>query len=190
MASPTPSVSDTFHCIGRVCAIDESLATSGVERQADMKMSSKTSWSEIHRRANAAEDVLEAMTADADNMEIARAVADYLLVKRPPHHLSIFHDVRPSTPKRIARIRKDFPNYQGQPHGPCPLHYDWRHKNTVGISTRDESVARQWIIDAMLLGYGVFRHIVKHSGGSGQGSIAAIRSRIADRRNTEGADSK
>jgi hypothetical protein len=141
-------------------------------------MSSKPSWSDIHRRANAAEDVLEAMAADASDMEIAQAVADYLLAKRPPHHLSIMHDVRPSTPKRIARLRKDFPNFQGQPHGPCPLHYDWHRKNMVGISTRDESVARQWIIDAMLLGYGVYRHIVKHSWGGGQGSITAIRSRL------------
>ena len=100
-------------------------------------MGSKTTpINELCRRANAAEDALEVMTPDADDIEIARAVADYLLAKRPPHHLSIFHDVRPSAPKRVARIRKDFPNYQGQPHGPCPLHYDWQRKNMVGISTR------------------------------------------------------
>lgn len=153
-------------------------------------MSSKRTMlmSELCRRANVAEDVLEAMTPDATDMEIARAVADYLLANRPPHHLSIFHDVCPSTPKRIARIRKDFPNYQGQPHGPCPLHYDWRHKNTVGISTRDEPIARQWIIDAMLLGYGVYRHISKNSWGGGQGSIASIRSRHNQRVTQENKD--
>ena len=107
---------------------------------------------ELCRRSNAAEDALEALTSDATDMEIAQAVAEHLLANRPPHHLSIFHDVRPSTPKRVARIRKDFPNYQGEQHGPCPLHYDWSYKNSVGISTRDKSVARQWIIDAMLLG--------------------------------------
>jgi hypothetical protein len=85
-------------------------------------MSSKLSWSKIHRLANAAEDALEAMTPDASDLEVARAVADYLLAKRPPHHLSIFHDVRPSTPKRFARIQKQF-NYQPrQPCGPCALH--------------------------------------------------------------------
>ena len=140
-------------------------------------MSNKPSWSEIHRRANAAEDALEALAADTSDLEIAQAVADYLLAARPPHHLSIVHDVRPSTPKRVARARKHFPDYQGQPYGPCPPHYDWRHKNTAGISTRDESVARQWIIDAMLLGYGVYRRFTKKSGEGGQGSIAAIRSR-------------
>ena len=139
------------------------------------------SMNELCRRANAAEDALDAMTSDASDMEIAQAVADYLLANRPPHHLSIFHDVRPSAEKQIARVRKHFPNYQpSQPHGPCPLHYDWRRKNTVGISTRDESMARQWIIDAMLLGYAVYRHILKNSWGAGQGSIADIRARMKE----------
>jgi hypothetical protein len=47
----------------------------------------------------------------------------------------------------------------------------------VGISTRDETAARQWIVDAMLLGYAVFRCFSKNSWGSGRGSIADIRSR-------------
>jgi hypothetical protein len=35
----------------------------------------------------------------------------------------------------------------------CPLRYDWYERNVVGIRTTDREVARQWVIDAMRLGY-------------------------------------
>jgi hypothetical protein len=68
-------------------------------------------------------------------------------------------------------------------HGPNDnkwrtLTYDWKIKNSVGVSAHDREHARHWIIDAMLAGYCVFRGWNKRGGGGyGQGSIADIRRR-------------
>ena len=114
----------------------------------------------MRNEQRAAEDAVAAINPDDSDEAIAQIVAEYLLTaQRPPYRFSIFHDVRPRTQR-----------------GPCPLPFDWRHKNTVGITTRDREHARQWTIDAMLAGYGVFRGFPGHGGsGFGQGSIAHIR---------------
>jgi hypothetical protein len=135
-------------------------------------------WEEHFRRQQVAEDALEAIDLDAGDKEIALAMTGYLLtMRRPPYRLSIMHDVRPSTEKRIARIKKQNPNYEPVDHvGPCPLDYTWQHKNTVGITTLDEYIAEQWIIKALMLGYApwrCFRGI--RSGGAGPGTLASFR---------------
>ena len=130
--------------------------------------------------SNAAEDALAAISPDASDATIAGIVADYLLTRYSTRyfHLSIIHDVRPSAPVRLARLRKHFPDYQPhEPMGPCPLPYDWTRKNMVGISTRDRERAREWIIAATLAGYCVFRGFSRDSWSSGAGSIARIRER-------------
>lgn len=70
-----------------------------------------------------------------------------------------------------------FPNYTPETFGPSPVPYDWRHKNTIGITTKDRERARRWIIDAMLTGYGVVRLSSRHGAGGGNGSIEQIRKR-------------
>jgi len=109
----------------------------------------------------AAEKAMHDLDPNDSDQEIARIVANYLqLPMRHSHayHLKIIHDVRPSTVRRLEKIRKTWPSYEpADPTGPCPVVFDWQNKNTVGISTRDRERARQWIVDAMLAGYGVFR---------------------------------
>ena len=130
----------------------------------------------------AAEDAMQEVDPNASDETIANILADYLTVgnwgRSRAFHLSIFHDVRPSSLARMDRLRKLDPGYR--PHdriGPCPLPYDWTRTNIVGISTGDRERARQWIIEAALAGYSVFRHIGRHGGGFGQGSIKHIRTR-------------
>jgi hypothetical protein len=126
----------------------------------------------------AAEDAMENVNPDASDQAIAEILANYLLRWRPSHRrtyrLSIFHDVHPSA---LRRWQKLYPDRRPSDVGPCPLPYDWIHKNTVGIATRDRALARQWIIDAALAGYAVFRHLGAQYGGFGQGSIEDIRNR-------------
>jgi hypothetical protein len=135
---------------------------------------------------------VEAIDPDASDEAIAATVADYLLTMypAPTYYLSVFHDARPSTARRIERLRKQLrqPNYQpGQPFGDCPLPFDWQHKNIVGISTRDRARARQWCINAMLAGYGVFSSHTRGGSGAGQGTLAQIRHRIRQQWSTERA---
>jgi hypothetical protein len=77
------------------------------------------------------EDRYEALKhSDSDEM-IAEVCADYLLASgRRRFNLGIMHDMR----KRSTQ-------------GPCPLPFDWRYKNTVGIITRDYKLVRCKSID-------------------------------------------
>lgn len=134
--------------------------------------------------ANAAEKAKWNVDPNASDEAIADIVANYLLSRfstRSFFHLSIFHDVRPSTAVRLARVQKRNPHYAVEPPGPCPLAYDWSYKNMVGISTRDCAHAREWIIAATLAGYGVFRSPRRNDSGIGAGSLTDIRKRAADR---------
>ena len=98
-------------------------------------------------REDAAFQRMDRLSVDASDLEIAEAMAEYYLTAYPDtkaHYkgrisLSKLHDVR---------LRSTAP--------PCPIEYDWRRKNTVGITTTDEGRARDWAIRAMLLGYAVF----------------------------------
>jgi hypothetical protein len=116
---------------------------------------------------------------DASDEEIADKVADYLVTMFPrskTYHLSVSHDVRPDAVRQLERMRKRYPTYQHDGHiGPCPLHYDWAVRNIVGITTRDQTEARQWAIEAMLAGYAVFRRPTRAGAGYGRGSIANLR---------------
>lgn len=133
----------------------------------------------------AAEDALEAIDAHTSDEAIAGIVADYYLIARPwGIQFAILHDVRPSTPARLATQRRlsrrpDF--MPSTPFGPCPVPYTWHRKNMVGIRLRGPSrmthnAARQWIIDAMLAGYAVFYSMGAQYSSAGQGTIAEIRS--------------
>jgi hypothetical protein len=125
-------------------------------------------------------DRMDAINADASDEVIAATVADCLLWEKPPYYLLILHDARPSAPREIERWRKIVPNYEPPyPIGPCPLPYDWKYKNCVGIDTRDRNRAHRWIIDAMIAGYGVTRGYSPRGrgGGSGYGSLAETRER-------------
>jgi hypothetical protein len=130
------------------------------------------------RAIKAADDAMDNVDPDASDETIAGITADYFLIGFTTRHLSILHDVRPSTQRTIERIRKRFeqPDYQpADPTGPCPLPYDWTRKNAVGISTKDRERARQWCIDAMLAGYDVHHRSSKTSASFGRGTIAQIR---------------
>jgi len=123
-------------------------------------------------------DRRDAIDPDRDSDEvIAAIIADCLLWSKPPYYLSILHDVRVRRDRSEERMRRITPYIPPYPIGPCSLPYDWKYKNTVGIDTRDRVRARQWIIDAMLAGYGVC-HIYSpkgRGGGSGYGPLAEIR---------------
>jgi hypothetical protein len=129
-------------------------------------------------------DRLERITDDDSDDTVAELIADRLLSEYRSssrnYHLHINHDVRPRT--RSLRhhertMRGWWPDWKPQtPIGPCPLPYDWQHKSLVGISTKDREVARQWIIDAAMLGYAVFRSWKRRwASGGGLGSIADVR---------------
>jgi hypothetical protein len=118
---------------------------------------------------------------DVDDNALAAIMADYLTEGRwSPHgknyYLSITHDVRSSALNAIAARRKYDPDFEpNYPVGPCPLHYDWQYSNTVGIKTKDSRVAKQWAIEAILLGYSV--HWGERIGGvtTGVGTLAHVR---------------
>jgi len=124
---------------------------------------------EALKREDVAIERMDRLSVDASDLEIAEAFAEYYLAVLPYAKakargrvsLSIFHDVG---------VRSTDP--------PCPIEYDWRHKNTVGITTADEARAMDWAVRAMMLGYGVFRHWGSRykGGGGGQGSIKWWRS--------------
>ena len=135
----------------------------------------KSYWQEEERTAMA----LSRADADAADATLAELVVDYMVARKPPYCLSIFHDVRPSTLRRIERIRKMRPDWQPSPArgtaaGPCPLPYDRHYKNTVW--NREE--ARSWGIQALLLGYALFhsRKLGCWIAG-GQGTLAEFRER-------------
>ena len=138
-------------------------------------------WLARARAADAAMYDLD--PTDMSDAALAQCVAEYFVTRGPPpHRLFILHDVRPSAERNIARARKQFPNYQpADPIGPCPLDYDWTRKNLVGIRGEEDRAVR-WIVEAMLLGYAVFRCFGGiRSGGSGWGTLAQIRARHRER---------
>jgi hypothetical protein len=109
------------------------------------------------------------------DLQIAEAITDDLiaaaLLQRPTIRLAIFHDAR----KRG--------NEYSEHKGPCPLPYDWKFKNAVGIKTKDREVARDWCMKALLLGYAVFQcWLPTGCGGGGMGTVAEHRKRLRERR--------
>jgi hypothetical protein len=132
----------------------------------------------------ATEEALASIIPDDSDEVIAQIVANYLLMsRRPPFVLSIFHDVRPSSIRRVEKWKQIRPDYEpANPVGPCPVPVDWHYKNLVGITTRDYARAEHWIIEAMLLGYGVFRGRSRHGTAGGQGSLTQIRTRLRNSR--------
>jgi len=129
-----------------------------------------------------AENALDDLNPDTDDRLIAEHIADCLLalfVARQ-RRLGPCDDVQPpSDNERAYALRIDL----RQRRGPCPLPYDWHQTNFVGISTDDHARAKEWIIEAQMRGYAVFRtwH-TKDGGGSGKGTIADWRSRQHERR--------
>ena len=116
-----------------------------------------------------------------DDATLAGVVADDLTAGRgPPHYLSIFHDVRSSTPRRMAKL-EIYPDHSGgYKFGPRPLRYDWSRKNLVGIKETDTETAKQWAIEALLLGYSAFVGRSKRDSG-GRPGHAVIRTKAQAR---------
>jgi hypothetical protein len=114
-----------------------------------------------------ASDALTSIDPDASDNVIAGVVADYLL--STPYHKG----------RRQSAFYLSIIFYGPNDNKWRTLIYDWKFKNSVGISTNDRQRAWHWIVDAMLAGYCVFRNWRKNGigGGYGQGSIAAIRKR-------------
>jgi len=102
------------------------------------------------------------------DLKLALAFADHYIASAYGRkiHLSIFHDMRKLSTE-----------------GPCPLPYDWQHKNVVGISTTDAERARDWCVKALLLGYSVARSFRRGCGGGGNGSLAFWRDHHPDTNN-------
>jgi hypothetical protein len=135
-----------------------------------------------------ADRAFEVLNPDTDDATIAAAVAECLTAKHGPYYFAISHDVRPSTPRKIAKRQKLMPNYvHAQRFGPCPLRYDWRYKNTVGIKERDRETAKRWVIGAMLSGYAVFSKwsIAGPGIAFSKGTLADIRKRARERQKWE-----
>lgn len=109
---------------------------------------------DLGKRANAAEDVLAAITLDDDDLTVANAAAGWLLTRYLPiWKFSVIVD-------------------KGKTLEP----YDWKYKNTVGIKTDDPDRACAWITAALLAGYSVFAHSRPSSTtGNSCGSIKSIR---------------
>lgn len=102
----------------------------------------------------AAEEAMGNVDPDASDEALAVVVADYLLSKRQRghYHLSILHYDEAS-----------------------PMEHDWRHKGSIGISTKDPERARAWIIQATLAGRMVFASNCRACGGSSPGGLKYIR---------------
>lgn len=81
--------------------------------------------------------------------------------ERLPYCFSINHDVRPPKLK------------------PCPVEYDWRCKDSVGIQTNSKSLAESWLVKALMLGYKIERVSPKdrQADGGSYTSIEIARSR-------------
>lgn len=112
------------------------------------------------RRNNAAWEALHRVTRHTTDQEIAELIAEYLLSLffLPAFTIGVFHETRQSQMRWAERIRKKHPKFPTlDPTGPCPLHYTWQFRNRVGIHTTDERVAHDWIVDAALRDYAVFR---------------------------------
>jgi hypothetical protein len=88
--------------------------------------------------------------------------------------LSIFHDTKPLSAWERKHKLRDEPKR-------CPLPFDWKHKNSVGITTRDRKRAVQWIMSALLLGYAVFPRRSPRGWGSSKGTIEEWRQFHAER---------
>jgi hypothetical protein len=145
----------------------------------------KERWEE-HDRARAALDAIDPDNIDDESLRFL--IADELTAGRGPRYiLSIIHDVRPSALRKLERIRKRLPGYEGNPAnptGPCPIEYDWDHKNVVGIITLDRDRAIQWAIEAMRFGYTVFQQNTKRGCGGSPGGPDHVRKRVRELRTT------
>ena len=103
----------------------------------------------------AAEEAMENVDPDASDSALAVVVADYVMARcGKTYHLSILY--------------YDETN---------PMEHDWRHKGSIGISTKDPERARQWIIQATLAGRMVFSSNCRACGGSSPGGLKYIRER-------------
>ncbi len=113
-------------------------------------MITRSSTSADYIRRARIDAALEAMADTASDAFIALLIAGHLLATRPPYHLSIHHDTRPLSARERKHKLRDEPTL-------CPLPFDWKYKNTVGITARDPKRAATWIMHALLLGYAVSR---------------------------------
>ena len=115
------------------------------------------------RRENDAYNALTDLPPTATDLEIAIALSKHKIATAQERYvtdhgkLMIFHDVR--------KLRRN-------QDGPCPLPYDYRDKNTVGIKIgNDEARALDWCVKALFAGYAVF------AGGGGI-TLAECRERL------------
>jgi hypothetical protein len=110
----------------------------------------------------------------ASDQTFAEVMADYLVAASLCYsrvcRLGINHNISKPGTIYAPSVHRD------ERSGPCPLSYNWRYKNLVGISTPDAEHARAWAIEALLLGYSVFRpNRGSRGAGSGMGTIAEFR---------------
>lgn len=95
--------------------------------------------------------------------EIAEWIADALLdesASRGRYILSVLHD---------------------KTTGPFLFPFTHKQKNRYEFVTTDQVEARRWIFQVALAGYTPLRTFRLHWGGSGPGSIADVRKRLAER---------
>jgi hypothetical protein len=146
-------------------------------------MTQRKQWFDS-REWQRADDAFWALDPNADDATIAEVVAERCVAGHsPPYYLFIIHDIKPITLRHIARMEKHWPGYRhSDPVGPCPLRYDWQRKNIVGIKEPNREIAKQWAIDALLLGYAVFETWKITCNGAGRGALAEVRKDVQERR--------
>jgi hypothetical protein len=158
------------------------------DRSKATMSSRKLDWKEVRR----VEDALESIDPEIGDEALMHLLADYLTTQtRSPYYFNIFHDVRPSSARRLARIQRTSPDYEGwgDPIGPCPVPYHWHRKNLVGVKIADREEARQWAIEAMRHGYTVWYSFKKRYGlALSPGSLANVREKARQRHQMEMRD--
>ena len=141
-----------------------------------------------------AERALEALPLDASDEEIASALAEYYASKRWMMHgkkirLCILADSAPSReslkwskydPELHARFLQEAKEHERQVAEIERIGFDWHYKNVWGITTDNESRAREWAIAMMLAGFAVFYKFNQRGSGGGKGTVADWRKRQAD----------
>jgi hypothetical protein len=146
-------------------------------------------------REQEAERVLNALSPDASDEEIASTIANYYVCKRWHRnqiHLCILSD-SPTSKGYLKFAAKHDPEFQAKYERGVEAHkrelvvieglgHDWHYKNVWGISTEDERRGRDWAVSAMLAGFAVFYKSSRRVSGFSIGSIADWRERQAGQR--------
>lgn len=87
------------------------------------------------------------LPSTATDIDFARCIADVLLAYQPfpPFKLSINHNVKGAKAERP------------------PVFYNWQLRNMCGVETNVRDNVYTWIVDSLILGYEVTRHLKAHT---------------------------